>query len=191
MQQASQKPINQYNKKNTNNDSTLHCTRETQKTTVVSQTSPPKGMPTHAHFIATGQSPGNQTGSGQVPFLNCSRKCPIDSQELEQHTATTLTGDTTIPLLAITTPLIEEGLVRAEQTNEVYLPLTHMVVMKRKQEMLSLPPHFENNLKVDAVVDSESGAYVSAIAQNYLDAIKHEAPKKFSKSPILPILKKE
>ena len=146
-------------------------------------------MPTHTHFIATGQSPGNQTGNGQVPFPNCSKNCPIDSQESEQHTTTTLTGDTNIPPLAITTPLIEEGLVRAEETNEAYLPLTFKVVLKRKQEMLSLPTLFENNLKIDALVDSSSGAYVSAIAQNDLDAIKQKAPKKISKSRILPIFK--
>ena len=52
---------------------------------------------------------------------------------------TTLNGDTTIPSLNTATPLFEEGLVRDEQTNEVYLPLTSTVVLKRKQEMLYVP----------------------------------------------------
>ena len=53
-------------------------------------------------------------------------------QESEQYATTMLTGDTTIPLLTITTPLIEEGLVRDEQANEFYLPLGSTVVLKRK-----------------------------------------------------------
>ena len=78
---------------------------------------------------------------------------------------TTLKGDTTTA-----TPLTEEGLVRDEQTNELYLPLTSTVVLKRKQEMLYVPLDFENNLTVDALVDS--GAFVSAVAQDDLDTIK-------------------
>ena len=92
---------------------------------------------------------------------------------------TTPNGDTTTPLLSTATPLIEEGLVRDEQTNEVYLPLPYTVVLKRKQEMLYVPLDFENNLTVDALVDS--GAFVSAIAQDYLDTIKQKAPKNILK----------
>ena len=87
---------------------------------------------------------------------------------------TTFNGDTTTPPLATATPLIEEGLVRDEQTNEVYLPLTSTVVLKRKQEMFYVPLDFGNNLTVDALVDS--GAFVSAIVQNDLDTIKEKAP---------------
>ena len=75
---------------------------------------------------------------------------------------TTLNGDTTTPSLTTATPLIEESLVRDEQSNEVYLPLTSTVELKRKQEMLYVPLDFENNLTVDALVDSR--AFVSAIA---------------------------
>ena len=60
-------------------------------------------------------------------------------------------------------------MVRDEQTNEVSFPLTSTIVLKRKQEM---PLDFENNLTVDALVDS--GAFVSAIAQNDLDTIKEK-----------------
>ena len=75
---------------------------------------------------------------------------------------TTLNGDTTTPIFTTATPLIEEGLVRDEQTNEIYLPLTSTVVLKRKQEILYVPLDFENILTVDALVDS--GAFVSAIS---------------------------
>ena len=87
---------------------------------------------------------------------------------------TNLNGETITPLLTTATPLIEEGLVRDEQTNEIYLPLTSTVVVKRKQEMLYVPVDFENNLLVDVLVDSR--AFVSAIAQNELDTIKQKAP---------------
>ena len=88
-------------------------------------------------------------------------------------------GDTTSPPLTTATPLIEEGLVRDEKTNEIYLPLTSTVVLKRKQEMLYVPLDFENNLTVDALVDS--GAFVSAIAQDDLETIKQKAPNNILK----------
>ena len=65
-------------------------------------------------------------------------------------------------------------MVRDEQTIEIYLPLTSTVVLKRKQEMLYVPLDFENNLTVDALVDS--GAFVKAIAQDDLETIKQKAP---------------
>ena len=85
----------------------------------------------------------------------------------------------TTPPLTTATPLIEEGLVRDEQTNELYLPLTSTVVLKRKQEMLYVPLDFENNHTVDALVDSE--AFVSAIAQDDLETIKQMAPNNILK----------
>ena len=92
---------------------------------------------------------------------------------------TTPNGDTSTPPLTTATPLIEEGLVRDEQTNEIYLPLTSTVVLKRKQVMLYVPLDFENNLTVDALLDS--GAFVSAIAQDYLETNKQKAPNNILK----------
>ena len=111
----------------------------------------------------TEQPPGSQTGNEPVPFLVCSNHSTT-IQNAEQHVVTTPSGDTTTSLLTTATPLIEEGLVRDEQTNEIYLPLTSTVVLKRKQEMLYVPLVIENNHTVDALVDS--GAFVSAIAQD-------------------------
>ena len=91
----------------------------------------------------------------------------------------TPTGDTTIPLLTTTTPLIGERLVRDEQTNDVHLPLITTVVLKRKQEMLYVTLDFANNPTVDALVDS--GAFLGAIAQNDLDTVKDKAPNKILK----------
>ena len=82
-------------------------------------------------------------------------------------------GDKTTSPLTIATPLIEEGLVRDEQTNQIYLPLTSTVILKRKQEMLYVPLDFENHLTVDALVDSE--AFFSATVQDDLETIKQKA----------------
>ena len=62
-------------------------------------------------------------------------------------------------------------------TNEHYMPLFSLsstIVPKRKQQILCVPLDFKNGLKKDALVDS--GAYVSAIAQNELDRITQQAP---------------
>ena len=122
---------------------------------------------------------GNQTGKEPVSFLDCSKNYFTNTQNPEQHAVTTPNGDTTIPPLTSATPLIEEGLVRDEQTNDVCLPLTSTVVLKRKQEMLYVPLNFDNNLTVDALVDS--GAFVSAIAQDDLETLKQKAPNNILK----------
>ena len=127
----------------------------------------------------TEQSSGNQTGNEPVSFLSCSKDSSTDSQNAEQHITTTPNKEMTTPPLTTTTPLIDEGLVRDEQTNELYLPLTSTVVLKRKQEMLYVPLVFENNHTVDALVDS--GAFVSAIAQDDLETIKQKAPNNILK----------
>ena len=126
----------------------------------------------------TEQSSG-KTGNERVPFLDCPKNSSTDTQKTEQHIVTTPNGLKTIPPLTTATPLIEEGLVRDEQTNEVYLPLTSTVVLKRKQEMLYVPLDFENILMVDALADS--GAFVSAIAQDDLESIKQKAPNNILK----------
>ena len=179
-QQPLETITDQCNLNNTNNDSTIYVTHETSKTTVASQTSPPKGTQPQNYVVATEQPSGNQTGKETVRFLNCSKNRPTDIQNLEQHVTITATGDTIIPPPTTITPLIEDGLVRDELTNEVvYLTLTSTVVLKRKQKMLYVPPDFENNLMVDASEDS--GAFVSAIAQNDLDTLKEKAPNNIVK----------
>ena len=129
---------------------------------------------------ATEQSSENQTGNEPVTFLSCSKDSSTDTQNAEQHVVTTPEGDTTTSPLTTATPLIEEGLVRDEQTNAIYLPLTSTVVLKRKQEMLYVPLEFENNHTVNALVDS--GAFVSAIAQDDLEMIKQKAPNNILKT---------
>ena len=103
----------------------------TSKTNVASQTSPPKGTKPQNHVDATEHPPGNQTGNEPVPFLDCSKNSSTNIQNTEQHIATNPNEDTATSLLTTVTPLIEEGLVRDEQTNEVYLPITSTVVLKQ------------------------------------------------------------
>ena len=166
-QQHTENDTEQDNLNNTNKDST-------SKTNVASQTSPPKGTKPQKYVDATEQPPKNQKGNELVPFLDCSMNS-AKTQKAEQHVVTSPNRDTTTSPVTTATPLIEEGLVRDEQTREIYLPLTSTVILKRKQEMLYVPPDFENNLTVDALVDS--GAFVSAIAQDDLDIIKRKAPE--------------
>ena len=133
----------------------------------------------------TEQPSGNQTGNEQVFFLDCSKNFSTNTQSTEQHVVTIPNGDTTTPPLTTATPLIEEGLLRDEQTDEMYLPLTSTVVLKRKQEMLYVPLDFENSLTVDALVDSRT--FVSAIAQDDLETIKQKAPNNILKIDDPPI----
>ena len=171
-QQPTENVPNQDNLNITTNDSTI-------KTNVASQTSPPKGSQPQNDVDTTEQSSGNQTGNELVPFLDCSKNSSTNTQNTEQHVVTTPNGDTTTPHLTTATPLIEEGLVRDEQTNEVYLPLTSTVVLKRKQEMLYVPLDFASNLTVDVLVDS--GEFVNAIAQDDLETVKQKAPNNILK----------
>ena len=91
------------------------------------------------------------------------------SKSQNKHVTTTLIRETTITPIRTTTPLIEEGLVKDEQTNEVYLPITSTVVLKRKPEVFYMFLDFDNYLTVDAWV--ESRAYVSAVAQINLNIL--------------------
>ena len=76
-------------------------------------------------------------------------------------------GDYNICPPVATISQIEERLVRDETTNELYMPLSSTIVLKRKKEILYVPLDFENGLTIDALFDS--GACVSAIAQKELD----------------------
>ena len=93
-------------------------------------------------------------------------------------------GDDNISPPVITISHIEERLVRDEITNELYMPLSSTIVLKRKKEMLYVPLDFKNGLTIDAVVDS--GAYVSAIAQKELDRIKQQSPSSILKIDVPP-----
>ena len=136
-QQPLDKSTNQCTLNNTNEDSTKHYTQETSKMTVASQTSPPKGTQPQNYVVASEHPPVNQTGNEPVSFLNHPKNCPTDIQKSEQHVMATIFEGTTIPRLTTTTLVNEEGFVRDEETNDLYLPLTSTVVLKPKNRKCS------------------------------------------------------
>ena len=69
-------------------------------------------------------------------------------------------GDDNISPPEIITSQIQEQLVRDDTINELYMPLSSTIVLKRKKEMLYVPLNFENGVTINALVDS--GAYVKA-----------------------------
>ena len=78
------------------------------------------------------QSSGNKTGNEPVSFLSCSKDFSTNNQNTEQHITTTPNKEMTTPPLNTATPLNEERLMRDDQTNELYLPLTSTVVLKHR-----------------------------------------------------------
>ena len=105
------------------------------------------------------------------------RSSEIQRNDIDMMTSDS--GDDNLSPPAITIYQIEERLVRDDSTNELYMPLSTTIVLKRKKEMLYVPLDFKNGLTIDAFVDSR--AYVSAIAQKELDRIKQQSPSNILK----------
>ena len=140
---------------------------------------PPKGF----KFLTSGTSTEQfleKSGIEQVPLLDSCNSCLTDIQDSSKHILTSPDVDSSIIPLTITTPHIEERLVRDEQTNEMYFRLTSTVVLKREQYLVYLPLGFNNKLTVDAFV--AWGAYASAIFQSQSDTMKQKVPKIFFKT---------
>ena len=150
-----------------------------QRSDVQSQTSPIKETSPQVSVSSTEPLLGNQTRSALVPILNDSKKPNSEIQRNETDMTTCDSADDNISPPAITTSQIEKRLLRNDSTNELYMPLSSTIVLKRKKEMLCVPLDFENGLTIDALVDS--GAYVRTIAQNELDRIKQQSPSNILK----------
>ena len=146
---------------------------------VQSQTSPIKETSSQVSVSSTEPLLGNQTRSTLVPSLNDSKKPNTKIRRNEIDMMTCDNGDDNISPPLITISQIEERLVRDEITNELFMPLSSTIVLKRKKEMLYVPLNFESGLTIDALVDS--GAYFSAIAQKELDRIKQQSPSNILK----------
>ena len=140
-----------------------HMPESKQSSDVESQTSPNKETSPQVSVSSTEPLLGNQTRSPLVLSLNDSKKPSSEIQRYETDMTTCGSGDSNISSPPITISQIEERLVRDDSTNELYMPLSSTIVLKRKKEMLYVPLDFKNGLTIDALVDS--GAYVSAIAQ--------------------------
>ena len=150
-----------------------------QRSDVESQTSPIKESSPQVPVSSTEPLLGNQARSPLVPSLNDSKKPSSEIERYETDMTTCDSGDSKISPPPKTISQIADRLVRIDSTNELYMPLSSTIVLKRKKEMLYVPLDFENGLTIDAVVDS--GAYVSAIAQNELDRIKQQSPSNILK----------
>ena len=150
-----------------------------QRRDVESQTSPIKKTSPQVSVSSTEPLLGNQTRSPLVPSFNDSKKPSSEIKRYETDMTTCGSGDSNISPPPITISQIEERLVRDDSTNELYMPLSSTIVLKRKREMLYIPLVFKNGLTIDAFVDS--GAYVSAIAQKELDRIKQQSPSNILK----------
>ena len=157
-----------------NNKTHKHTHTPKQKNDSEAQTSPIKETSSQKSGSDTESLLENQTSS--IPV-----QCPNDSNEQQneiQRNEIGLTfygnGDDNISPPETTTSQIQEQLVRGDITNELYMPPSSTIVLKRKKEMLYIPLDFDNGLTIDALV--HSGAYVSAIAQRELDRIQQQAP---------------
>ena len=144
-----------------------HMPASKQRSDLESQTSPVKENLSQVSVSSTEPLLANQTRSALIPSLNDSNKPSSEIQRNEIDMTTCENGDDNISLPVITISQIEERLVRDDITNEPYMTLSSTIVLKREKEMLYVPLDFENGLTIDALVDS--GAYVSAIVQKYLD----------------------
>ena len=159
---------------NTYNDLTNQTHTQThmskQKNDVEAQTSPIK----ETSFRVSGSDmellPENQTRGIRVQCPNDSNNQQNEIKRNEIGLTTYGNGDDNISPPEITTSQIQEQLVRDDITNEIYMPLSSTIVLKRKKEILYVPLDFEKGLTIDALVDS--GACVSAIAQKKLDRIQ-------------------
>ena len=107
----------------------------------------------------------NQFGSKPLQSLNDSKNRQSEIQRHKMNMNAKNNGHDNIFPPKITTAQIEEQLVSRDITNELYMPLSSIVVLKRKKkQMLHAPLDFKNGLTIDALVNSR--AYASAIAQS-------------------------
>ena len=145
-----------------------------QRNDVESQTSPMKETSSQVSGSSTEPHLGNPTGSRPVQNLNDSKKPKSEIQRHEMNIIANDNADANISPPKRTNSQSEEQLVRDDPANELYMPLSSTIVLKRKKEMPYVPLDFQNGLTIDVLVDSR--AYVSAIVQTELDRIKHQAP---------------
>ena len=164
-----------------------HTHTPKQKNDVEAQTSPIKETSSQESGSNTEPLLETQPRSIPVQCPNDSNKQQTETQQNEIGSTTYGNGDDNISPPQITTSQIQEQLVTDENTNELYMPLSYTVVLKRKKEMLYVPLDFDNGLAIDALVDS--GAYVRAIAQEELDRIQQQDPPNIIKMMNSPIFK--
>ena len=115
-----------------------------QSSEVESQTSPIKETSSTVSVSNTEPLLGNQTRSPLVLSLNDSKKPSSEIQRYQTDMTICDSGDSNLAPPPITISQIEERLVRDDSTNELYMPLSSTIVLKRKKEMLYVPLDFKN-----------------------------------------------
>ena len=123
-----------------------HTPESKPRIDVESQKSPIKETSPQVSVSSTEPLLGNQTRSPLVPSLNDSKKPSSEIQRYETDMKTFDSGDSNLSPPPRTISQIEERLVRDDSTNELYMPLSSTIVLKRKKEMLYVPLDFENGL---------------------------------------------
>ena len=93
--------------------------KNTQLLDVARQKLPPKRIGPQISVTAKEQFRQSQTGNGFLPFLDLSNNLPTDIQKSDKHIMITVNGDNKNPFLTITTPHIEERLVKDEQNKKL------------------------------------------------------------------------
>ena len=124
-----------------------------QKNDAQSQTSPMKETSSRVSGSSTEPLLGHQTGSTSVHCPNDSNKHQNEIQRNGINMTTYDNGGDNIspPLKRISQ--IEERLVGDDIANELYMPLSSTIVLKRTKQMLYVPLDFENGLTIDVLVD--------------------------------------
>ena len=108
-----------------------HMPESKQRSDVESQTSPIKETSPLVSVSSTEPLLGDQTRSPLVTSLNDSKKPSSEIQRYETDMTTCDSGDSNISSPPITISQIEEQLVRDDRTNELYMPLSSTIVLKR------------------------------------------------------------
>ena len=157
-----------------------------QSKDVETETSPKKETSTQVFGSSTEPFLESQTGSTLMRSPNDSKEPQSEIQRHEMNVTANGIGDDDISPPKVTASHTEEQLLRDDITNQLYMPLSSTIVLKRKKEMLYVPPDFKNGLTINALVDSR--AYVSATGQTELDRIKQQAPANVFKSDDPPNL---
>ena len=109
-----------------------------QKNDVQSQTSPMKETSSQVSGPCSEPLLEHPTGSTSVHWPNDSNKHQNEIQRNEIDMTTYDNGDDNISLPVITFSQIEERLVSDDNTNELYMPLSSTIVLKRKKSCMSL-----------------------------------------------------
>ena len=151
-----------------------HMPEPKQRNDVKLQTLPMKKSSSPVSGSSTEPHLENQTRRSPVQSFSDSKKPQSEIRRQERNIRANDNGNDNFSPPKITNSQIEEELVKDDITNQLYMPLSSTIVLKRKKEMLYVPLDFENGLTRDALIDSR--VYVGAIAQTNLGRIKQQAP---------------